>query len=331
MRIPVVVATLSFLATTTLFAADGAIPIWKRTHITEPGHYVVTRDITESPYVIQVYADNVTLDLNGHTLTTTGAPTVEAFDVRGLVIRNGTIVNDGSGMALYIHGGGSLTVENIHATGRGTVTARLEDCLGFKVTGTRLTNEMSTALYVTGCQDGIIEDLIIDYVEGRGLAILDGDRIHVSRVIFRAQTPVDIGIDLECDGCVVEDCIIEGALYGIYANASGSRISGNLLRGCNQGLVLNGTGNRVVDNVISAITNGILVNSTQHIIEGNLFHGSGAPSCGLKFNLGSNGSVYRANVARGHSCSCGGTGTTDFCDEGTGNTSHGDNYMPDKM
>lgn len=34
-------------------------------------------------------------------------------------------------------------------------------------------------------------------------------------------------------------------------------------------------------------------------------------------------------VARGaSSCSCMGTGTTHFCDEGTGNTSQGDNYLP---
>jgi hypothetical protein len=44
--------------------------------------------------------------------------------------------------------------------------------------------------------------------------------------------------------------------------------------------------------------------------------------------------VYRGNMARGNGtgqASCPNPdGGADFCDEGTNNTSHGDNYMPDQ-
>ena len=37
------------------------------------------------------------------------------------------------------------------------------------------------------------------------------------------------------------------------------------------------------------------------------------------------------SIVRGAGSGCTGTATANFCDEGTGNTSNGDNYMPNNM
>ena len=45
---------------------------------------------------------------------------------------------------------------------------------------------------------------------------------------------------------------------------------------------------------------------------------------GLHFDTNANNNVYRGNTSRGNTVS-------DFVDSGTGNSSHGDNYMPGQM
>jgi hypothetical protein len=53
----------------------------------------------------------------------------------------------------------------------------------------------------------------------------------------------------------------------------------------------------------------------------------------LYLQPGSSGTVYRGNTVRANGgAGCSGTASGgDFCDEGTNNTSHGDNYMPGQM
>ena len=75
---------------------------------------------------------------------------------------------------------------------------------------------------------------------------------------------------------------------------------------------------------------GVYVEGDRNRIEANVLNDTGG--FGLYFTSTAENNVYAGNVARGGSGSgCTGTGTSDFCDEGTGNTSNGDNYMPGKM
>lgn len=60
---------------------------------------------------------------------------------------------------------------------------------------------------------------------------------------------------------------------------------------------------------------------------------TGAVGFGLHLLPSASGNVYGGNVARGNAGSLPGCSATnvEFCDEGTGNTSNGDNFLPDRM
>ena len=74
---------------------------------------------------------------------------------------------------------------------------------------------------------------------------------------------------------------------------------------------------------------GVYVEGDRNRIEANVLNDK---FFGLYFAPTAENNVYVGNVARGGAGSgCTGTGTSNFCDEGTGNTSNGDNYMPNKM
>src|SRR5438034_320997 len=64
---------LAALAAGPLIADEGRIPVFAPTVITQPGYYVLTRDISVSGgHVITIQANNVTLDLNGRTIVSSG-------------------------------------------------------------------------------------------------------------------------------------------------------------------------------------------------------------------------------------------------------------------
>ncbi|MDH3593165.1 MAG: hypothetical protein OER88_14865, partial [Planctomycetota bacterium] len=102
MRRILLLAMVAAAATTALHAADGAMPIWEPTVITQPGHYVVTRDITTAAGpVLNIQVANVSIDFNCNTLETADAaaavvhyipPPTEADHADGSIrIFNGTL------------------------------------------------------------------------------------------------------------------------------------------------------------------------------------------------------------------------------------------------
>ncbi len=81
-----------------LGASDGRIPIPGSAigiSITQPGNYVLTGNITSSNFGIQVTASDVTIDLNGFSVTTTdisGAAIINQASISNLTVRNGVLV-----------------------------------------------------------------------------------------------------------------------------------------------------------------------------------------------------------------------------------------------
>ena len=113
-----------------------------------------------------------------------------------------------------------------------------------------------------------------------------------------------------------------------FRSCIGCEASENKLQGLS--LDLNSSGNLIRDNVVSSAAGvGIDVLGDENHIEGNLIRGS----AGFGLQLGGNGNVYRRNTARGNAgAGCTNPpGNVNFCDNGAGNTSHGDNYMPGQM
>ena len=255
------VGVLCLLAVFVVMAGDGAIEIWESTIITESGKYVLTRDISSGNDVIAIDADDVHLDLNGHTVTHVGAIGFGVWvrsNRANITIENGTVRGDGTTAFVVDSGVTNLTVRRI------------------KLRNGRL---------ATG---GMHASVIADN-------------------LFFTDEPNASYID--CNGCqIINNVVLNPGGHGLQIAGTGNYIAHNTIRGCG-GLGLNVGGNRnyVVDNVLS-------YNARY----------------GLTLNGVSN--VYRGNFARGNSGSgCTGIATTDFCDQGGGNTSQGDNYMPDQM
>ena len=127
----------------TLSQVEPRIPIFVLPWvITTPGSYYVTTNL--SPGVnysgIVVAANNVTIDLNGFTLSGGGGSSGEGIwassAIQNLVIRNGTVRNwPGSGVNLYDSGSSQVTVQNIQSISNGFTGfavkngSRVTDCL----------------------------------------------------------------------------------------------------------------------------------------------------------------------------------------------------------
>jgi hypothetical protein len=107
-------------------AGEGQVEIGPTTSfpivINQPGSYLLTADLTvSSPGVnaIEIQADNVTLDLGGHSIAGPGSSEgsfgVSASARTGVTVRNGTVA--GFGYCVYLGDGfsGSYVVEGVHA------------------------------------------------------------------------------------------------------------------------------------------------------------------------------------------------------------------------
>ena len=289
MRYVSVPAALCLLAALPLFAGDGAIPIWEPTTISEPGNYILIRNVGDflTDDTITIAADNVDLDLNGFTITggTTG---ILATSVSGVSVHDGFILCATDGLRF-------ATVSEFSVR---RLTIESEDDAPVSVSGSR------------GVVEGNKVSGEIFSVHGNSISVLGNES---SAWLF-----------LDCVGCRVA-----GNEYS-YMQLWGT---GNLVRDSTTGRIdLYGSDNLVKDNVVtSSSLHGLVVTGSRNQVEGNLLMSH--DRYGLRFEPASTDNVYRGNTVRGNAgTDC--TGTTsggDFCDEGTNNTSHGDNYMPDKM
>jgi len=172
---------------------------------------------------------------------------------------------------------------------------------------------------VSGLVAVVVEDAkAVSIHDGSLVGDSDGEtlRLHnvtgfaIRRLFIRGFAEDAIEIGGSSTG-TIEDCVVSGADRGIEVWSSGVVIKNNHVSSCG---------------------NGIRVGGNKCTIQGNTLIGNSG--FGLKI-LG-DGNVYRGNMARGNNGGagdpCDGTASGgDFCDEGTNNTSHGDNYMPGQM
>lgn len=112
------------LFTGALFAQQGDRINRANMVISEPGMYFIDRNLTAtaaSP-VIDITANNVTLDLNGYTLTGPGGKNGTGIRVRnaqGVTVRNGNVQNFAFGV--MVAGSANVTVRELSIRGEGLV------------------------------------------------------------------------------------------------------------------------------------------------------------------------------------------------------------------
>jgi hypothetical protein len=117
------------LAVTPGRADEGSIPIYGQIiiPITAPGHYIVTRDFSYlSGYGIDIQASDVTLDLNGRTITGPACGSGEvaihiatSSATQGIVIRNGRLVSGCSGIVSDTTNRLRVRIEDVEVAGPG--------------------------------------------------------------------------------------------------------------------------------------------------------------------------------------------------------------------
>jgi hypothetical protein len=175
------------------------------------------------------------------------------------------------------------------------------DLNGFTVTG------LDPAISAQNVRGVTIHDgSIVSYEDG--VILTNVNDFALRRLIV--QSFEDCGLSASGTGGVIQENVIQASVYGICLSGSGVRVAQNVVRG--------------------AAIDGVVVYGARNHIEGNLATANGG--CGLHFANGSSSNVYRSNTARGNAAApCCLGGTTDFCDQGTGNSSNGDNFMPAKF
>jgi parallel beta-helix repeat protein len=254
---------------------NGAIPVDAPTTITQPGSYVLTRDVSvlDGPAISINYASNVSLNLNGFHLGRTGSSYGGAIS--------------GAGMFVEIYGGqiegGGVDLNCSFCTIR-EVTVR-DSPGGVVLEGVHNTVEhtrhFSSHIHLDDAVGAIVRDNVL---QSGFIVIESGSAFHVSH---NALTGGYIWLDGDSNGVVLDNMVTGSATHGIYGLGSGNRFAGNVV--------------------------------------------SESAGFGLYFDSDHHGSTYSGNVSRGnHGTGCANpAGNADFCDEGTGNESGGDNFMPD--
>ncbi len=90
---------------TSAYSAEGRIPISSCSTISNSGSYILTDNLTSTCTCITVSADNVNIELDGHTITMTDTTTscygITAQDHTNITVQNGTITGGGVGVALF--------------------------------------------------------------------------------------------------------------------------------------------------------------------------------------------------------------------------------------
>ncbi len=298
-----VVVLACVLPVSPISSSEGAIPIFRPVTITTPGKYVLTRDVTGSgsATIAVTSTSDVHIDLNGFTVERTdGGVAISAYGADRLHVRNGKL--KGGGFTAYAS-------EDIIVTGL-TI---------FEPTGDGISLDDST---------GIISHNVISGAGSSGINAMAGEMpfLEVTIVHNVISDPDWHGISLgNVYRSVVSDNQILNALYGIqFFSSAGGDVHRNTIHGSDTGIQVYGVdGAHVYRNTVRECgTAGIyLQHSDYNHIEANVLTGNGN---GLHFDTNANNNVYRGNTSRGNTVS-------DFVDSGTGNTSHGDNYMPGQM
>jgi len=293
---------------------EGRIPIFTQTTITDSGSYIVTQDISVAAGDgITITAGEVTLDLNGHTLSLPAGVGNGVFIGSGndsFRITNGRIIGGDIGVRTDIAGVGALVVEDLEVATSSyglylwaqSVTVSRSTFLGNQVlvrgpsaaspvtarmVGNVFVGEDYTSLYLQYCQDSEIGGNRIMESGFRGILLANcpGSRIHDNLISYATVGTLDgVAIGVSSHGNQISDNVIHRFDIGIRADSSGNRISGNVIQqsGSAEGLY----------------RGGIVIYGSRNLIEGNQIEGGA--SCGVSFQSGS-ANAYRGNMLRGNS------------------------------
>lgn len=239
--------------------------------IVEAGSYYLTANLVGEPGKngIVISSDDVTLDLNGFTLTgDSGGSGVAVLEPRrGIVVRNGTLRGWGEhGLRLY-----------------DCETCRAENLL-VDQTG----EDGSYASISLGPGAQVLDCLVRANTDGEGIQVFDGSRIERCTAtsnfrgygLFGENSLIlrSIAIDNWGDGIFVQrgglvvECVVQGSGFGIHVGSNAT----------------------VRDNAVWVSSVGIQVDDGNNLVTGN--HLTSSWDLGIRITAGSVGNVVHGNT-----------------------------------
>ena len=285
--------------------------------IIAPGSYYLAENIRIPDAGIIIAADDVTLDLGGFAMVrTTFGSVIEADGVEGLTIRNGILRTTETGAVVQVANVRGFVLEDVRIVTTYGQGLNMTSASGFRIRDNEFHGgAVISVVYMSG-SGGVVSDNFFSTTGAGGLALSGNDTIVENNRFLP-----------DCSGAPSSCSAIETSADGCRISGNTVSKSGTLSVEFDFGFSVYGDDNVISDNVIKGCGTGIFVGGVRNVIGHNLLNNN--LGFGLRLFSSATDNVYHGIVARGNGGgTCSGPGATGFCDEGTGNTSAGDNYMP---
>ena len=347
-------AMLALLCLSTMppaLGAEGRTPVFApATVITQPGKYVLTRNLTGNGAapVVEIIAARVELDLNGFTIDANGNHAVLSQS-NHVVVRNGDIAGADVGVELAGGQGGHAVIEDLRIFGPLTAAVRIVGAESAAVRRVLVNFSFGDGIVVEGAgitTQGRIESCQVYRGSGVGIGLtgVRGFLVTDNIVTMWGSEGIRIAATL---GATVRENQVAGAsgAGGIYlSNSRGLAVERNVVSQCaSHGIVVAGSSSeaRIVENLSwgnggspTMDGDGIRVEGLRAVILGNVLtdnDGFGLHLTGPAGYHTIGGNRARDNYNSGGAL-CGGTPALfppNSCNDSGGDvTTFGDNLIP---
>jgi parallel beta-helix repeat protein len=290
----------------------GCVRVSAPTVITKPGCYYVTKNITTATGpVITIRANDVSLDVKGHTLDQSAhsAPVILIEPgSTGIAVFNGTLTGGKPAVSLQSTGPKSrlhfrnLTVKDYRSAGfelKGLDQLDLVECRVISVSDHGVMAFASATLGQGAFSGHFLRNTL--RCSNTNVLLLQDVRGAIIRGNHMTGEADGFGIFVDGPANLIEGNTIASVHgTGIHVRGNGSLVAGNTVNAAgNTGIVIHSDDNRVVGNVVqNCHGGGIKIAGRRNLIEGNQVSQQLSGS-GLDFSAGPD-NAYRTNMLRGN-------------------------------
>jgi Periplasmic copper-binding protein (NosD) len=211
---------------------------------------VLQSDLTGCETGLVVGADDITIDLNGHSiegLTAAGGAGIEAVDRSGVTVKNGRVSDFATGVRFL--GTSTSTIENmiVQGTGDGIWIGGGDQSHSNRVLRNRISSSRAGVVVVGVGSTLVLQNDIAD-LEGAGISCRGSARIEGNRVV-RAGNGIELFF---CSADVVGNETVENTGVGIVRVRSDGLVARNRANANGAGIVSDDSHGAFVRNVTNA-------------------------------------------------------------------------------